>query len=126
MIVAFPAEKDLGIDSLVHNHFGSANFFIIADTDSTLVKTLKNKDLNHEHGNCQPLSALGNTHVDAVAAGGIGGGALRKLGAGGIKVLRAVEGTVRENMELVKSGKLPEFMPGMACKGHGINGEGIH
>jgi predicted Fe-Mo cluster-binding NifX family protein len=50
--------------------------------------------------------------------GGIGTGALMKLQGQGIRVFRAVEGSVSDNLELLKSGKLPEFSADMTCAGH--------
>ena len=93
----------------------------MVNADGDDVAVVDNQDLNHEHGNCQPLAALGDQTVDAVVVGGIGGGALMKLNAAGIKTYRAVEGTVAENLELVKSGKLPEFSPFHTCAGHAGN-----
>ena len=126
MKIAFPAQDNLGIESPVYNHFGSANFFVIVETGSNDIKAIVNEDRDHVHGQCQPLSALGGNKVDAVAVGGIGGGALRKLYANGIKVYRAVEGSVNENLELIKSRRLPEFRLDQTCAGHGTNGECIH
>jgi predicted Fe-Mo cluster-binding NifX family protein len=86
---------------------------------------VENTDSHHEKGQCRPTQALGGETVDAVVVGGIGGGALQKLQAEGIKVFRAVAGDVAENLELVKSGKLPEFVMDMTCAGHRIGG-GCH
>ena len=79
MQIAFPTMQDLGLDAPVFNHFGSAAFFVIVNTDDDHINIQSNPDQNHEHGNCQPLAALAGTQVDAVVVGGIGGGALRKL-----------------------------------------------
>ena len=64
------------------------------------------------------MKGLGSNAVDAVVVGGIGAGALMKLQAHGIKVYRALDGTVRENLEFVKAGKLPEYGIEMTCAGH--------
>jgi predicted Fe-Mo cluster-binding NifX family protein len=119
MKIAFPTQKDQGVDSLVHGHFGSATFFVLMDTDDGTVNGIENPDRVHLHGQCQPLNALNGHTVDAVVAGGIGGGALRKLNQAGIRVYRAVEGTVQENLDLITSGKLNEFSPFHTCGGHG-------
>ncbi len=126
MRVAFPINENHGIESFVFNHFGSATGFIIFDTETDEMKTVSNKDIDHGSGRCQPLKALDGEVVDAVVVGGIGIGALQKLNASNICVFHAVEGTVMENLELIKSGKLPEFLPGMTCKGHGPGGQCIH
>ena len=121
MKIVFPAEDDLGLESLIYGHFGSARLFIVVETETNAVETIFNQDLGHQHGQCQPLHAMGGNHVHAVVVGGIGGGALRGLQAAGIKVYRGVEGTVNENLELMKSGLLPEFTLDQACTGHGAH-----
>ena len=67
---------------------------------------------------CQPIAALGGRQVDAVVVGGIGGGALKKLRDAEIMVYRAMEGTIAENMEMIRSKKLPEFNMTHTCAGH--------
>jgi predicted Fe-Mo cluster-binding NifX family protein len=126
MEVVFPVQEDRGLDSGLYAHFGSARFFLVVETTSDSLETLVNQDTEHLHGQCQPLKALGGRSVDAVVAGGIGGGALHKLRAAGITVYRAVEGTVRENLVLVKSGILPEFPVEQVCPAHGSDGECSH
>ena len=126
MKIAFPVEKNEGLKSPVYGHFGSAPFLIIVDTESDAHDTLNNIDLHHQHGQCQPLKALGGTTVEAVVVGGIGGGALQRLQSTGIRVFRAVDGNVGENLELVKSRKLPEFLMNMTCAGHHHGGAGCH
>jgi len=123
MKIAFPTQQDSGIDSAVFGHFGTAGTFIVVDSETGEVKRIGNRDLNHLHGKCQPLVALGGQAVDAVVVGGIGGGALRQLNAAGIKVYRAVEGTIAENQALFEAGKLPEVTINQTCAGHqGLSG----
>lgn len=113
---------------MVYNHFGSARQFVIVETNDGSFETVGNQNLDHQHGNCQPMIALGGNHVDAVVVGGIGGGALRKLNAEGKKVYRAAEGTVQENMELIQSNRLPVITLDQTCAGHsgGIDGGGCN
>ncbi len=118
MKIAFPVEIDKGFESIVFNHFGSANFFILVDSETEDTEVILNQDLNHQHGKCQPLKALGGKNVDAVVVGGIGGTAMAKLKKGGAKIYKAVEGTVKKNLEVFKAGKLVEFMPFEVCGGH--------
>ncbi len=125
MKIAFPTQENIGLDSTVYNHFGSARFFIIVNDETNESEAIDNHDLNHAHGMCQPLAALGSNKVDAVVSGGIGGGALSKLNAAGIAVYRGTEGTVSENLEMIKTGRLPEFSMKHACTGH-EHGECVH
>ncbi len=126
MRIAFPSQVDLGAESALFGHFGSAGFFIIVESEDGTIETIANEDLHHAHGRCQPLKALGGATVDAVVVGGIGAGALRGLLAGGIKVYRGVEGTVKENLQLIKTGRLPEFTFDQTCAGHGPGGGCSH
>jgi len=117
MDIAFPIENDCGMESRVYNHFGTAPFFMIIKSDDNRGEIIVNKEIEHLAGKCQPLSALQGKKVDAVVAGGIGAGALKKLRENRIKVYQGVEGTVNENLELIKSGKLPEFPAVHVCQG---------
>jgi predicted Fe-Mo cluster-binding NifX family protein len=122
MKICFPTENLLGLESIVYSHFGSAPGFVIVDTVSKEVEEIKNGDLHHAHGMCQPLQALGGRAVDAIAVGGIGAGALMKLQTQGIRVYRVTIGTVGENMEFILKGKLPEFNARFTCAGHAGGG----
>jgi len=126
MKIAFPVIENKGTDSDVHGHFGSAPFFVFVDLDTDSIETFENPDQDHDHGACNPMSALGGRQVDGVVVGGIGGGALKKLNNDGITVYRAAEGTVGENARLIKAGNLPVFDPGRVCgHHHGVQiGEG--
>ena len=122
MKICFPTVTIEGMKSLIYEHFGSAPGFVIVDTETQAVEEIKNNDLHHAHGMCQPLKALGGREVDAVAVGGIGMGALMKLQAQGIRVYRAAEGTVGENIGLILKQKLPEFDVEHTCAGHAGGG----
>ena len=126
MKIAFPSNENNGIDSQVYNHFGSAKLFIITDSDNENTEVVFNQDLDHEHNNCQPLKALGRSDIDVVVVAGIGGGALRKLNASNIKVYKAVEGNVKDNLEKYISEDLTEFTPSLTCGGHGPGGDCFH
>jgi len=126
MKIAFSTRENIGMESPVFGHFGSAPHFIIVDSDSSNFEAVTNPDREHQHGQCQPLAALGGGAVDAVVVGGIGGGALYKLNTAGIKAYRAVEGTVTENLELIKSGLLPLFTLDQTCAGHSGDGKCAH
>jgi predicted Fe-Mo cluster-binding NifX family protein len=126
MRIAFPTEDDKGMDSPVFGHFGSAPYFVIVDSDSGSFESNSNPDRGHQHGQCQPLAALAGRPVDAVVVGGIGAGALHGLNAVGIKTYRAVEGTVSENLELIKSGSLPLFALDQTCSEHRADGKCVH
>ena len=118
MRICFPAETLQGLDSRVYNHFGSAPGFVIVNTGTMSVEEVHNNDLHHAHGMCQPMKALGGREVDAIVVGGIGMGALMKLQAQGIRVYRALEGSVQEHLSFLVEGKLPQFGAEHTCGGH--------
>ncbi|MBA4416421.1 MAG: diguanylate cyclase [Syntrophus sp. (in: bacteria)] len=122
MKVCFAVQKDEGINSAVFNHFGSAPNFIVIDTALDQTVTVNNKDLDHVHGACNPIMAIGGQDIDAVVVGGIGAGAIRGLNAKGIRVYRSMASTVKENLALFKNGGLPEMSMEHACGGHGQQG----
>jgi predicted Fe-Mo cluster-binding NifX family protein len=126
MKVCFAVEKDQGMESAVYNHFGSAPLFVMVDTETGSVGAIGNNDLNHVHGACSPMQAIGGQAVDAVVVGGIGAGAISGLNAKGIKVYGSVAETVKQNIDLMKEGKLPLLTLQHACGGHTDGGCAHH
>ena len=118
MKVCFPVQKDEGVESQVYNHFGSAPVFIVVETEAKDVQRVNNSDKHHVHGACNPVMALGGQKVDALIVGGIGGGALMKLNAMGVKVYEAGSRTVKENLEMLKGNKLQELTMDHSCRAH--------
>lgn len=119
MKICLPIKENKGLESVPYDHFGSAPYFLIYDTESGDVKVVDNRDLNHEHGMCRPLQALGGEDIDAVVVGGIGQGALMKLNMQGIVVYQAAPGSVSDNVKLLEKNGLKEFLPGHGCNRHG-------
>lgn len=126
MKIAFPVQADQGLNSTIFGHFGSAPLFIILNNQDETLESIGNNDAHHVHGQCQPIKALGGSRVDMVVVGGIGAGALMKLQSQGIRVFRAIEGSIKDNLTLLQSGKLPEFSTNMTCGGHLSGGDCHH
>jgi predicted Fe-Mo cluster-binding NifX family protein len=119
MKVCFAVQKDDGVESVVYGHFGSAPAFIVVDTEAAdAAVTVNNRDLNHVHGACNPIQAIGGLKPDAVVVGGIGAGAINRLNAEGVKVYRSAAETVKQNLALLKERKLSELSVQNACAGH--------
>jgi predicted Fe-Mo cluster-binding NifX family protein len=126
MKICFPVQHDDGIDSIVYNHFGSAPVFVVVDTDTNGLSAINNRDQHHSHGACSPMKALDNQKVDAIVVGGIGAGALTRLNQMGIIVHRSAAPTIRENMALFTSQKLPVLTLQGCCGGHSKDGGCAH
>ena len=118
MKIGFPVKENLGMESIPYGHFGTAPMFVICDLEKGEVSTVNNGDLGHEHGHCQPMKALSGTEIDAIVVGGIGRGAINGLNNMGIKVFKATEGTIEDNIKEFKSGNLQEFNPDKSCNHH--------
>jgi predicted Fe-Mo cluster-binding NifX family protein len=119
MKICFPVNENQGLDSQVFGHFGSAPGFVVVDMTTSEFTSINNSDQTYQHGACNPVAGLGGHQVDAIVVGGIGGGALHKLNSAGMRVFKALEGTIAENMALLRADGLPEYMPGHTCGGHG-------
>ncbi len=119
MKICFPIREEQGLKSVVNTHFGSARLFLLYDPDTGSHEIRGNPDLGHAHGQCQPLKALEGETVDVVIVGGIGMGALLKLQALGIRVLKAEAASVEENLARYRAGTLSEMDAQGACASHG-------
>jgi predicted Fe-Mo cluster-binding NifX family protein len=121
--LCIPVEEDLGLESPVCAHFGSAPYFMLVDAESGAHHLVVNRNAHHEHGRCAPLAALAGERVDGWIVGGIGMGALRKLEAASARVFRAEQRTVAANLAALAAGALRPVDPGTACAGHGHDHE---
>ena len=118
MKICIPVKENNGLESIPYNHFGSAPFFLVVDTETNDVTAINNGDLNHEHGKCQPIKAIGGADIDVVLVLGIGAGAINKLNSMGVKVFKANSTSLKENIDLFNTNKLLEFSPANSCTGH--------
>lgn len=121
MRICFPVEENSGAESPVYGHFGSAPGFVLYDTETEKLDYINNRDINHEHGACNPAAALSGKSVDAVVVGGIGQGALMRLMADGIKVARSKAGLVGDNIRLYVNGELELLSLDMRTCSHGAH-----
>ena len=118
MIICIPTTTNEGKTAPVHEHFGSAPFFTLYDTETEKVEAIANSGHGHAHGMCQPLSVFADRHIDAVVCGGMGARAVQKLNQGGIRAYRAVPGTVAAVLEQFAAGRLDEITADNACSHH--------
>ncbi|MEG1003515.1 NifB/NifX family molybdenum-iron cluster-binding protein [Clostridium sp.] len=118
MKICIPAKENNGLETIPYNHFGSAPIFLVFDTETSEITAVNNGDLNHEHGKCQPIKAIGSVSVDVVLVLGIGLGAINKLNSMGIKVFKAENKSIKENIDLLNKNELPEFDSSNSCTSH--------
>ncbi|MFH0984908.1 MAG: NifB/NifX family molybdenum-iron cluster-binding protein [Candidatus Omnitrophota bacterium] len=121
MKICIPTATQDGKSAQVHEHFGSAPFFTLCDTEKNTTEIIDNANQHHSHGMCQPMSALVGKGIDAVVTGGMGARAVQKLNEGGIKVYRAIPGTVEDILQQFSRGGLQELTVENACTQHGCH-----
>lgn len=119
MLACIPTRGNTGLDDTVFDHFGSAPFFTLYDTDTSEVTILENRNAHHSHGTCHPMNQLASRHVECVICTGMGRRAIEALNAEGIRIYQSGGETVREAVEKFTSGQLTEMDPARACRGHG-------
>jgi predicted Fe-Mo cluster-binding NifX family protein len=117
MRICIPTVDDRGLDAQPSDHFGSAPYFTIVETDSGKCEALANGGHGHG-GSCTPLALLGPARIEAVACRGMGHGARAGLEHAGIRVLVAQGDCVSDVVEALRSGALQPLSPDQACGGH--------
>lgn len=118
MKICIPTEKNDGPNSKVCDHFGSAPFFAVYDTDTDTLKTMDNSNQHHIHGSCHPLTVLSGQDIDAVVCRGMGLRAINALNENGIKAFKATASTVEEIVDKYKKNELEEITADGACRDH--------
>ncbi len=118
MKICIPVTEDNGTASPVSPHFGSAPVFMIVDTDSGACRAVPNRNAHHSHATCMPLASLAGESVEGMVVGGIGMGALAKLGASGVLVFRSEHATVEETVAAFRAGSLETMSQDKACAHH--------
>jgi predicted Fe-Mo cluster-binding NifX family protein len=118
MKLCIPTEDSGGLDARVCEHFGSAPFFTVADTETDNIELLNNQNLSHQHGNCNPVSSIQSRNVDAVVCAGLGKRALARLQQAGFEVYLSSGPTVRDVVAQQRDGKLQKATMDQACGGH--------
>lgn len=117
MKICIPVSEYRGLVSPIHEHFGSAPCFAMVDTETGLVDEVCNRDKDHVHGACNPVTALSGHHPDAVIVGGIGAGAVAGLRHAGIDVFITRDATVTSAVSHLAAGKLQEAFTA-TCESH--------
>jgi len=118
MKLCIPTEDSGGLDARVCEHFGSAPFYTVVDTETENFELLNNRNLKHRHGDCNPVSSIESQKIDAVVCGGLGKRALMRLQQSGFEVYLSRSQTVRDVVAEQKAGALHKATVEEACGGH--------
>ncbi|MCD4721794.1 MAG: dinitrogenase iron-molybdenum cofactor [Desulfobacula sp.] len=109
MKIAFPVKENNGLESIVDEHFGVAQTFLIVDLETRKLELKDNRKLLAEGSKCKIGVFKKKDQVDAVVTRCMGDGSQRSLTASNIKVFQAQKETILENLELLEKDELKLF-----------------
>ena len=105
MKIAFATDGN-NLKDEVALHFGRAKNFLIFDTEKRIFEVFENLELK---GKGLPPDFLKSQNVDIVIVFSLGPMAFEKFKNYKIKVLKAIEGTILENLKAFEENKLKEL-----------------
>jgi len=105
MKIAFATDGN-NLKDKVALHFGRAKNFLIFDTEKRIFEVFENLELK---GKGLPPDFLKSQNVDIVIVFSLGPMAFEKFKNYKIKVLKAIEGTILENLKAFEENKLKEL-----------------
>lgn len=114
MKFAIPVEDNKGLNSEIGFHFGRVPFFVIWDEEEDSINVIDNRS-SHRGGAKLPAEFLAD-HCNGILCSGIGSRAISLCKEHGVRVFMGASGTVKETIELFKSGKLNEASPDEGCQ----------
>jgi predicted Fe-Mo cluster-binding NifX family protein len=121
MKLCIPTSTNEGKLARVFEHFGSAPYFTVYNSEHDTVEVISNTNQHHAHGACHPLQVLQGIAIDAVVCGGMGRRAIQLLQAQSIKAYRTIAGTVEQTIQAYLRQELQEMTPETGCLGHGCH-----
>jgi predicted Fe-Mo cluster-binding NifX family protein len=113
---------DGGSAARLSDHFGSAPFFTLVDSETGATETIANPQHAHAPGSCDAARTVAAQDVEAVVCLGLGRRALASLEGAGIPVFVSGAATVQGAVDAFRAGRLPRLRVDAACGG----GRGHH
>lgn len=117
MRVCLALSNDNGLESMVSEHFGQCEFFLVADIENKKIieyKVVKN-NVVHGGGGCQTVNEAVQYKIDVMIAGGMGANAKYKFANFGVQLFSFV-GSAKEALEKLIEKELGGIS---SCKEHG-------
>jgi predicted Fe-Mo cluster-binding NifX family protein len=97
------------LNAQIDPRFGRSQYFVIVDSDTMAFEAMPNEATNAPGGaGIQAAQVMVNKGVDTVISGNMGPNAFQVLSTAGVKIATGAYGTVKEAVEMYKSGKLSE------------------
>jgi predicted Fe-Mo cluster-binding NifX family protein len=121
-VIAVPSENPGGLDAGLGAHFGHCDLYtLITLEDGKVVDVKVLPNVPHQQGGCMaPVQHLASNGVSQLIAGGMGLRPLMGFNQVGIEVYYGGRvRTVRQAIEAMLSGQLPQFKQEHTCGGGG-------
>ena len=123
MKLCIPIIENRFLGSEISGHFGKAPAYLLVETSGNEVAGLLERGARGKEA-CAPVEAMVKSGVEAVVCGGLGAGAMERLGSAGIHVYQTSARTVEEMLEEFVEGNLRAMEPARLCAGHHNHGAG--
>jgi len=106
MKIAITSTGD-NLDSQMDPRFGRCQYFVIVDPDTMDFEAMQNESAMASGGaGIQAAQTIVNVGINTLITGNVGPNAFEVLSASGIETMTGASGTVRQALELYKSGSL--------------------
>ncbi len=119
MKIIVPLDEQAGQNSRMSEHFGSAPFFAVADSENSSFEIIPNTSMHHDHGQCTPAHFFSELGINVLLCNGIGAGAANKLQMMGIDIyMAAMSPTLETALTRFSQGALAKVTEEKTCHGH--------
>jgi predicted Fe-Mo cluster-binding NifX family protein len=119
-VIAIPSQNPGGLDAELGAHFGHCDLYTVITVENDKVADVKViPNVPHQQGGCMaPVQHLASNGINQLIAGGMGLRPLMGFNQVGIKVYYGGDTqTVRQAVEAMLAGQLPEFKQEHTCGG---------
>ena len=121
-MIAIPSAQPGGLEAAIGAHFGHCELYTLVSVENGEIKDVHVvPNVPHEQGGCMaPVHYLSRKGVKTLIAGGMGLRPLMGFNQVGIQVFFGGQAqTVREAVNAILEGKLPQFSQEHTCGGGG-------
>ena len=125
MKIAITSSGD-NLDSQMDPRFGRCQYFVIVDPDTMDFEAMQNESAMASGGaGIQAAQTIVNVGINTLITGNVGPNAFEVLSAAGIETMTGASGTVRQALELYKSGSLQSAASATVGSHAGMPGMGF-
>uniref|UniRef100_Q3AR31 Dinitrogenase iron-molybdenum cofactor biosynthesis domain-containing protein n=1 Tax=Chlorobium chlorochromatii (strain CaD3) TaxID=340177 RepID=Q3AR31_CHLCH len=117
--ILVPLTTANGRQSIVSEHFGSAPYFAVVESESGKCSIIENGGCHHPQGECSHGDVFAQHQATVLLCKGIGGRAASRVEASGVAIYVVPQAnSLDEALQLLQNGSLQQFAAGDACRGH--------